>query len=134
MTIELKGTVPIEDRESFGRHTYGCDICQEVCPYNQPAPHSGDAPWQPRAGLDLPRLVDLWRRPDAELRALVKGSAMTRTKIVGLRRNLAFAIGNSGSQEAIAALRELSAERPSAEDPLVQEHVTWAVQAQSREP
>ena len=59
---------------------------------------------------------------------------MTRTKIVGLRRNLAVAIGNSGSQEAIAALRELSAERPSVEDPLVQEHVTWAVQARSREP
>jgi epoxyqueuosine reductase len=82
----------------------------------------------------LPRLVDLWRRPDAELRALVKGSAMTRTKIVGLRRNLAVAIGNSGSQEAMAALQELSAERPSVEDPLVQEHVAWAVQAQSQEP
>jgi epoxyqueuosine reductase len=107
---------------------YGCDICQEVCPYNQPAPSSSDAPWQPRAGLDLPRLVDLWRRPDAELRALVKGSAMTRTKLVGLRRNLAVAIGNGGDRESIAALQESTGDRPSVNDPLVQEHITWAVE------
>jgi epoxyqueuosine reductase len=111
----------------MGAHVYGCDICQEVCPYNQPAPSSSDAPWQPRAGLDLPRLVDLWRVPDADLRALLKGSAMTRAKLVGLRRNLAVAIGNERDPASLAALQEPAADRPSISDPLVQEHITWAV-------
>ena len=99
LTIEHRGEIPEEHRHAIGAHVYGCDICQEVCPYNQPAPHSSDPAWQPRAGLDLPRLVDLWRRPDAELRELLKGSAMTRAKVAGLRRNLAVAIGNSSDPE-----------------------------------
>jgi epoxyqueuosine reductase len=98
-----------------------------VCPFNQPAPVSSDVPWQPRPGLDLPRLVELWRRPDAELRALVKGSAMTRAKLTGLRRNLAVAIGNSKDADAIAALRETSDDRPCADDPTVREHIEWAL-------
>jgi epoxyqueuosine reductase len=127
LTIELRSSIPEMQRASIGSHVYGCDVCQEVCPYNQPAPTSGDAPWQPRAGLDLPRLVELWRRPDGELRALVKGSAMTRAKLVGLRRNLAVAIGNSGTLEAVAALQEEDPDRPSAGDPMVREHVAWAI-------
>jgi epoxyqueuosine reductase len=87
---------------------------------------SSDAPWQARTGLDLPRLVDLWRLPDAELRALIKGSAMTRAKLVGLRRNIAVAIGNAGDEEARAALHEDRADQPSARDPIVQEHIAWA--------
>ena len=128
LTIELRSSIPEELRPALGSHAYGCDICQEVCPYNQPAPRSDDAAWQPRAGLDLPRLVELWRRPDAELRALVKGSAMTRATLAGLRRNLAVAIGNSGDDEALAALQEPAAKRPSLEDPLVREHVAWALE------
>ena len=131
LTIELRSSIPEEHRSSMGGHVYGCDICQEVCPYNQPAPSSSDAPWQPRAGLDLPRLVDLWRVPDADLRALLKGSAMTRAKLVGLRRNLAVAIGNEGDPDSLAALQEPAADRPSISDPLVQEHITWAI-AQAR--
>jgi len=127
LTIELRSSIPEAHRESLGGHVYGCDICQEVCPYNRPAPHTDDAPWQPRSGLDLPRLVDLWRRSDHDLRSLVKGSAMTRAKLVGLRRNLAVAIGNSGEEEAIAALREHDADRPSVDDSMVQEHVEWAL-------
>jgi epoxyqueuosine reductase len=115
----------------MGGHVYGCDICQEVCPYNRPAPASSDAPWQPRAGLALPRLVDLWRRPDADLRTLVKGSAMTRAKLAGLRRNLAVAIGNSGEPAALAALREQHPDQPSARDPMVQEHINWAIETSS---
>jgi epoxyqueuosine reductase len=131
LTIELRSSIPDAHRPAIGGHVYGCDICQEVCPYNQPAPTSADAPWQPRAGLDLPRLVDLWRQPDADLRRLVKGSAMTRAKLVGLRRNLAVAIGNCGDEASVSALVEPTADRPSIEDPLVQEHITWAV-GQSR--
>ena len=128
LTIEIRGAIPAHFRTALGAQVYGCDICQDVCPYNQAAPQSGDAAWQPRQGLDLPKLVDLWRRPDGELRALVKGSAMTRAKLTGLRRNLAVAIGNSGDPDACAALAEHSPDRPSADDQMVQEHVEWALQ------
>jgi epoxyqueuosine reductase len=127
LTIELRSAIPEEHRPSLGNHVYGCDICQEVCPYNQVPPRSGDAAWQPRAALDLPRLVDLWRRPDSELRQAVKGSAMTRARLTGLRRNLAVAIGNSGDAAAIAALADESEDRPSAGDEMVVDHIRWAV-------
>jgi epoxyqueuosine reductase len=127
LTIEHRGAIPEEHRHAIGAHVYGCDICQEVCPYNQPAPHSADAPWQPRPGLDLPRLVELWERADADLRTLLKRSAMTRAKLMGLRRNLAVAIGNSGDAGAIGALQARSDERPTADDDIVREHVRWAV-------
>jgi epoxyqueuosine reductase len=125
LTIELRGEIPEDHRTAIGSHVYGCDICQEVCPYNQLPASSSDPSWQPRAGLHLPALVELWRRPDAELRRLVKGSAMTRAKIAGLRRNLAVAIGNSGNAAAIAELKQSSADRPSADDPNVQRHIEW---------
>ena len=94
LTIEHRGEVPAEYHAAIGTHVYGCDICQEVCPYNQPAPTSTDAPWQPRTGLDLPRLAELSSRSDDDLRALIKGSPMTRAKIAGLRRNLDIARAN----------------------------------------
>jgi epoxyqueuosine reductase len=125
-TIELRSAIPEHIRPAMGGHIYGCDICQEVCPYNQPAPHSRDGSWQPRTGLDAPRLIDLWRLSDGDLRALIKGSPMTRAKLGGLRRNIAVAIGNSGDAAAIAALDESTSDRPSADDPIVQEHVAWA--------
>ncbi len=127
LTIELRSGIPEVHRAALGTHVYGCDICQEVCPYNQVPPRSADAPWQPRPGLELPRLVALWERPDTDLRALVKGSAMSRAKLTGLRRNLAVAIGNSGDADARAALERRSADRPSAGDEMVQEHIRWAV-------
>jgi epoxyqueuosine reductase len=126
LTIELRGGIPETRRAGIGTHVYGCDVCQEVCPYNQVPPRSDDPAWQPRPALDLPRLVDLWRRPDTELRRVVKGSAMTRAKLTGLRRNLAVAIGNSGDPEALAALGETTDEQPSARDEMVQAHIDWA--------
>lgn len=126
LTIELRTAIPEPYRGVLGNHVYGCDICQEVCPFNQPSAMSSAAAWQARPGLDLPRLVDLWRRPDSELRSLIKGSAMTRAKLTGLRRNLAVSIGNSGDGEALAALEERRADQPSAADPLVVEHIYWA--------
>ena len=126
LTIELRSEIPDEHRRALGSHIYGCDICQEVCPYNRPAPRSDADEWQPRAGLDLPRLVELWRRPDAELRRLTKGGPMTRAKIVGLRRNIAVAIGNSGDVDAIDLLAAEDAERPSLANALVREHIDWA--------
>ena len=132
LTIELRSGIPEAHRASLGTHVYGCDICQEVCPYNQVPPRSGDAAWQPRPGLDLPRLVSLWERPDTDLRTLVRGSAMTRAKVAGLRRNLAVAMGNSGDPAALGALDTPGPDRPSAEDPMVREHVLWAVTQNSK--
>jgi epoxyqueuosine reductase len=126
LTIELRSAIPDEYRAALGGHVYGCDICQEVCPYNRPAPRSAADPWQPRSGLDLPRLVELWRRPDAELRRMTKGGPMTRAKIAGLRRNIAVAIGNSGDADAIDALDDDTAERPSVDDSIVRDHIEWA--------
>jgi epoxyqueuosine reductase len=128
LTIELKGTIPEEHRVAMGQHVYGCDICQEVCPWNI-APGigmSGDQAWQPRPGLDSARLLDLWNRADDELRSLLKGSAMKRAGVKRLRRNLAVALGNSGDRSAAAALANSREETTS--DQLVAEHVAWAVE------
>ena len=95
LTIEHRGELAPEDAAAIGQHVYGCDICQEVCPYNRPAPVSNDPAWQPRPGLDLPRLVDLAARRDDELRTLIKGSAMTRAHASGLRRNIDAALVNA---------------------------------------
>jgi epoxyqueuosine reductase len=129
LTIELRGSIPEEYRGAIGNHVYGCDICQDVCPHNHPGSVSSDEPWQTREGLDLPRLVDLWERSDAELRTLLKGSAVTRAKLTGLRRNIAVAIGNSGDPEALAALQERRDDQPSVADPMVVEHVQWALRS-----
>ena len=94
LTIELRGEIPEPLRPTLGNHVYGCDICQNVCPYNQAAPVSADPAWRPRPGLDRPHLVDLWRRRDDEWRAMLKGSPMTRAKLTGLRRNIAVALEN----------------------------------------
>jgi epoxyqueuosine reductase len=127
LTIENKTAVPEQQREAIGAHAYGCDICQEVCPYNQleTTAVSDDPAWQPRPGLDSPRLLDLWRRSDDELRALLKGSAMKRAGVRRLRRNLAVAIGNTGGEGAAGALEAHDA--PTCRDPLVEEHIAWAM-------
>jgi epoxyqueuosine reductase len=127
LTIELKGAIPDQWREDVGRHAYGCDICQEVCPWNLTPTTgvSGNREWLPRPGLDGSLLVDLWRRTDDELRALLKGSAMKRAGVRRLRRNLAVAIGNSGAVDTALDLE--SHDEPTCRDELVAEHVNWAV-------
>jgi epoxyqueuosine reductase len=127
LTIEIKGAIPRAQREDVGHHAYGCDICQEVCPWNlTPATGTTEAPaWLPRAAFDGVRLIDLWRRSDDELRTAMKGSAMKRAGVKRLRRNLAVAIGNSGDPEAAALLE--SHDEPTCRDDLVVEHVAWAV-------
>ena len=94
LTIEHRGPMPDAHHDALGAHVYGCDICQEVCPYNQPAPYSVDPAWQPRRGLDLPRLVELQQRTDHEWRTVLKGSPMKRAKLEGLRRNIEIAVQN----------------------------------------
>jgi epoxyqueuosine reductase len=128
LTIENKGAIPADHRDAIGAHAYGCDICQEVCPWNlsHKTAVSDDAAWQPRPGLDEPRLTALWARTDDELRALLKGSAMKRAGVRRLRRNLAVAIGNTGDPDTAAVLE--ASDEPTARDPLVEEHVRWAVE------
>jgi epoxyqueuosine reductase len=126
LTIENKGSIPVALRDAVGHHAYGCDICQDVCPWNRKAAVTGDEPWQPRDGLDGPSLLDLWNRSDTELRALLKGSPMKRAGVRRLRRNLAVSIGNSGDPHAADALAQRSEE--TCADPLVREHVAWAVE------
>ena len=128
LTIELKQAIPEPLREALGRHVYGCDICQDVCPWNQAAPVSAGQEWLPRPGLDAPRLADLWRQDDEALRRLTDGSPMTRPRLTGLRRNVAVAMGNS---RAPGVGRELerpdpAGDSPSRDDPMVREHLEWA--------
>ena len=94
LTIELRAPFPEPLLPALGAHVYGCDICQDVCPYNRPAPTSADAHWQPRAAWDAPSLAELNQRTDEELRRSVKGGPMTRAKLTGLRRNIAAAVAN----------------------------------------
>jgi epoxyqueuosine reductase len=126
LTIEIKGGIPAALRPGVGSHVYGCDICQDVCPYNQAAPVSDAPEWRARPGLAAPGLAALWRRSDAELAAALRGSAMTRSKVAGLRRNLAVAIANAGDADARAALAEQRPDCPSLNDPVVREHIAWA--------
>ena len=87
LTIETKGTIPPARRADLGAHVYGCDICQEVCPYNAVAPVSDDPAWQARPPLDRPPLVELWSRSDAGLREAIRKGPMTRARVKRLRRN-----------------------------------------------
>jgi epoxyqueuosine reductase len=100
LTIELKGDIPAERHGGVGSHVYGCDICQEVCPWNASAPRSADPAWQPRTAWDRVDLMTLARRTDDELTAALEGSAMERTRVRGLRRNIAVALKNAQETEA----------------------------------
>ena len=131
LTIELRGGIPADLRPAVGAHVYGCDICQEVCPYNQAAPVSDDPAWRTRQAWDRPPLSDLWQRTDGELRALTKGSAMRRARVAGLRRNVAVAIGNSDAPDARAALAEPHTSSESTTDEMVADHVRWALERRS---
>ena len=95
LTIEHRGEIPVERRSLLGSHVYGCDICQEVCPWNHTAPTSADPAWQPRPVWDLPALADLARLTDDDLGQAMAESAMKRARTVGLRRNIAVAAGNA---------------------------------------
>lgn len=124
LTIEYRGSIPEEQRASVGNHLFGCDICQEVCPFNAAPVNTRDPAWSSREDLNLGSLIDLWRRTDDELAALIGETALTRAGVKGLRRNLAVALGNSGDPRALEALDD-PADGVTGE-PLVAEHVQWA--------
>jgi epoxyqueuosine reductase len=96
LTIEMRGAIPQALRASVGSHVYGCDLCQEVCPWNADAPVSDDPAWQPRPAWDMKTIVELSRLSNVQLSESLRGSAMRRTKLDGLRRNLRVAAENAG--------------------------------------
>jgi epoxyqueuosine reductase len=95
LTIEHRGDIPQALHGGIGSHVYGCDICQEVCPWNAMAPASDASEWQPRSAWDRVDLLTLANRTDEDLASALRASAMRRTKIQGLRRNVAIALSNA---------------------------------------
>ena len=97
LTIEHRGDLPEAIHHTIGSHVYGCDVCQEVCPWNARAACSADPAWQPRAAWDRVYLATLASRDNNELAMAMRGSAMERAKVQGLRRNIQVALANSGA-------------------------------------
>ena len=129
LTIELKGAIPEELRPAVaasGNRIYGCDICQEVCPFNlRRAKPTSEPAFQPRDVTRTPRMVDLLLMDEDEFRAKFKGSPLKRAKRRGLLRNVAVALSASDDTEAVEALEYAAANDL---EPLVREHAASALQ------
>lgn len=124
LTIELRGSIPVELRPLIGNRVYGCDDCQLVCPWNRFARTSTEQDFHPRHDLDASHLVTLFRWTEAEFLERLQGSAIRRIGHACWLRNLAVALGNApSSAEVIDALEE-KRDHPS---DLVREHVAWAL-------
>jgi epoxyqueuosine reductase len=95
LTIEHRGDIPEDIGADIGTHVFGCDICQEVCPWNQTASISDDPRWQPRPAWDARTVSELAAMPGEELDQALKGSAMIRAKQAGIRRNVSLSLGNA---------------------------------------
>jgi epoxyqueuosine reductase len=120
-TIELRGAVPEPQRAATGAHIFGCDICQDVCPWNRRAPLTDDAPFQPRHFA--PPLERMAQITEDEFRDMFRGTPVTRARYAGFLRNVAIAMGNSGEARFRAPLEKLAA----GPDALVAEHAGWAL-------
>jgi len=127
LTIEKRGPIPEGLRAGMGRHVFGCDICQDVCPWNRRAPATTAAEFQPREGLVNPALEWLAQMNAEEFQEGFRGSPVRRARRSGLRRNAVIAMGNSGEKRFGPALDKLSDD----EDVSVAEHARWARQALS---
>jgi len=124
LTIELKGSIPVEFRQAMGNRIYGCDDCQMVCPWNRYAQFSGEDDFQPRQDLDAGDLVELFGWDEATFLERTEGTAIRRIGHERWLRNLAVALGNAATTTAVLAALQARAEHPSA---LVREHVAWAL-------
>jgi epoxyqueuosine reductase len=125
LTIEKRGEIPEQLRSGMGRHVFGCDICQDVCPWNRKAPVTSAAEFEPREGLVNPALNWLAEMQSEEFRDAFRGSPVRRAKLSGLRRNAVIAMGNSGDKKFLPTLKKLCEDS----DPVVAEHARWALAA-----
>jgi epoxyqueuosine reductase len=120
LTIELRGSIPEDLRPGLGNHVFGCDICQDVCPWNNRAPTTRDEAFAPR--VYAPPLERLAALGEAEFRRLFRRSPVSRAKYRGFMRNVVVAIGNSGRPELKRALTP----HLDCADELIREHALWA--------
>ena len=123
LTIELKERIPKALRSKMGNLIYGCDICQEVCPWNSKAVPTDNPAFQPRAGNFAPTLLSLIGMTQQEFSRRFKGSPIKRAKRRGFLRNVLVAIGNWGEQRAVPALKKALTD----DEPLVRSHAAWAL-------
>jgi len=128
LTIEKRGEVPLEFRDRMGRQVFGCDICQDVCPWNRKAPLNNTPEFQTRQELVNPALDWLATISEEEFRQTFRGSPVTRAKRQGLRRNAVLSMANSGEERFLPVLEGLAADK----DPVVAEHARWAMEALRR--
>ena len=124
LTIEKRGTIEEEFRDSIGHHIFGCDICQDVCPWNRKSAVTTSSPeFQPRPGLFHPELQSMADIGEEQYRQMFRGSPVKRAKFAGLKRNIAVAMGNSGNREFLPALEKMA----TGPDLTVAEHARWAI-------
>ena len=120
-TIELRNSIPDTYRPAVGLNVFGCDICQDVCPWNRRASLAADSAFGPRQfAPSLDRLAAL---SESEFREMFRGTPIPRAKYRGFLRNVAVAMGNAGLEKFRSPLDNLA----RSEDPLVAEHALWAL-------
>jgi epoxyqueuosine reductase len=132
LTIELRETIPEDLRAEVGWQVFGCDICQDVCPWNRKVPVTSLPSFQPRNKLLAPELAWLLSLKEEEFRQIFRGSPIRRTKWRGLIRNACVAAGNLAEKYSADAserlqLRERLSELAESADPLIAEHAVWAL-------
>ena len=123
LTIELKGSIPLEFRPLIGDRIYGCDTCLDVCPWNRFAAISRESAFAARPVTSAMQLRDFLALTDKQFRALFRGSPIKRIKRRGLLRNVCVALGNVGNMGDLPALKRAHAE----EESLIAEHAAWAI-------
>jgi epoxyqueuosine reductase len=125
LTIELRGAIPFELRPQIGEWVFGCDICQQVCPWNQRfATAHGDPAFAARPDVPNPDLLEELKLSSEQFNYKFKGSPVKRAKRGGYLRNVAIALGNLGDETALPVLIHSLASEP---EPLVRGHVAWAL-------
>ena len=124
LTIEFDGVIPESLRPAMGNRIYGCDDCQLVCPWNKFAQQTGEPDFAPRHGLDAIDLLECFSWDEPTFLSRTEGSAIRRIGFEQWRRNVAIALGNAETTDAIRAALQAALEDPSE---LVREHVVWAL-------
>lgn len=130
LTIELKGSIPVEWRAAIGNRIYGCDDCLAACPWNRFAREGQLMKQHARPELAQPDLIELLSLDDEGFKQRFRNTPMLRTKRRGLLRNVCVALGNLGDASALASLQRAAQDR----EPLIAEHASWAMeQIENRE-